>query len=57
MEVKKIASFTEEEIEALQKAGSILGKLAKAIEASEVDGLDEDATNLVKALQEVVARV
>ena len=57
MEVRKIASFTQEEVEALQKAGTIIGTLAKAIAASEVDGLDEDATNLIKALQEVLARV
>lgn len=57
MEVKKIAEFSKEEVETLTAAGKILGALANAIAASEVDGLDVDATNLIKALQEVIARV
>jgi len=57
MEVKKIAEFTKEEVEVLTNAGKILGTLANAIAASEVDGLDVDATNLVMALKEVIARV
>lgn len=57
MEVKKIAEFTKEEVEILTNAGKILGALANAIAASEVDGLDVEATNLIKALQEVIARV
>lgn len=57
MEVKKIAEFTKEEVEILTNAGKILGTLANAIAASEVDGLDVEATNLIKALQEVIARV
>ena len=57
MEVKKIAEFSAEEITALEKAGAILGALAKAIAAGEVDGLNTDATNLIMALQEVIARV
>ena len=57
MEVKKIAEFSKEEVETLTAAGKILGALANAIAASEVDGLDVDSTNLIKALQEVIARV
>ena len=57
MEVKKIASFTQEELEALQKAGTIFGSLAKAIASAEIDGLDEEATNLISALKEVLARI
>ena len=57
MEVKKIAEFTPEEVEALKTAGNILGALAKAVAAGEVDGLDTDSTNLIKALQDVIARV
>ena len=57
MEVKKIAEFTKEEVEVLTNAGKILGALANAIAAGEVDGLNTDATNLVMALQEVIARV
>ena len=57
MEVKKIAGFSTEEVEALQKAGTILGSLAKAIAAGEIDGLNEDALSLVNALKEVIARV
>ena len=57
MEVKKIAGFSDEEIETLTKAGKILGSLASAIAASDVDGLDVDATNLINALKEGIARV
>ena len=57
MEVKKIAEFSAEEVEALQAAGNILGTLAKAIAAGEVDGLDTDSTNLLGALKDVIARV
>lgn len=57
MEVKKIAEFSAEEVEALRAAGNILGTLAKAITAGEVDGLDADSTNLLNALKDVIARV
>ena len=57
MEVKKIAKFTNEEVDFLVKAGEVLGGLAKAISAGEVDGLDDNATNLVKALKEVIERI
>lgn len=57
MKVTKVAEFTQEEIEALQKAGSILGAIANAITAGEVDALDETATALVAALREVIGRI
>lgn len=57
MKVVKVAEFTAEEIEALQKAGSILGATAKAIAASEIDALNEEATALVAALKEVIGRI
>ena len=57
MKVVKIAEFTPEEIEALQKAGSILGTTAKAIAAGEIDALNEEATALVAALKEVIGRI
>ena len=57
MKVTKIAEFTTEEVEALQKAGSILGATAKAIAAGEVDTLNEEATALVAALKEVIGRI
>lgn len=57
MKVTKIAEFTQEEIEALQKAGVILGAIANAITAGEVDALDETATALVTALREVIGRI
>jgi len=57
MEVKKIAEFTTAEVETLTAAGKILGTLANAIAASEVDGLDVDSTNLIMALKDVIARV
>ncbi len=57
MKVTKIAEFTVEEVEALQKAGSILGSLAKAAAAEEIDALNEEATALIAALKEVIGRI
>ena len=57
MKVTKVAEFTQEEIEALQKAGSILGATAKAIAAGEIDALNEDTTALIAALKEVLERI
>ena len=57
MEITKIGHFTAEEIEALQKAGSILGSAAKALKAGEINMLDEDAHQLLAALREVLGRV
>ena len=57
MKVTKVAEFTQEEIEDLQKAGSILGTTAKAIAAGEIDTLNENALALVAALKEVIGRI
>jgi len=57
MKVVKVAEFTEEEVAALKKAGEILGATARAIAASEIDALDEEATQLVLALKDVMERV
>lgn len=57
MKVTKVAEFTQEEIEALQKAGSILGATAKAIAAGEIDTLNENAIALIAALKEVIGRI
>lgn len=57
MKVTKIAEFTQEEIDALQKAGSILGATAKAIATGEIDLLNEEATALIAALKEVIGRI
>jgi hypothetical protein len=57
MKVTKIASFTEEEVQTLQTAGTILGSLAKAAAAEEIDALNEEATALITALKEVIGRI
>lgn len=57
MKVTKVAEFTQEEIEDLQKAGSILGATAKAIVAGEIDTLNEEAAALIAALKEVIGRI
>ena len=57
MEIRKIASFTHEEIEALTRAGAVLGAVAKNVVAGEVDGLDQEATQLVNALRDVLGRI
>ena len=43
MEITKIGSFTEKEIEALKEAGGMLGSVAKALEAGEINLLSETA--------------
>ena len=57
MEITKIGSFTEKEIEALKEAGGILGSVAKALEASEINLLSETSKGLVEALKEVLNRI
>jgi len=57
MEITKIGNFTAEEFEALKKAGTILGGVAKALEAGEITVLAEDSSDLVKALVEVLSRI
>ena len=57
MKITKIAEFTAEETEALQKAGNILGVTAKAIAAGEIDTLNEESLALVAALADVIRRI
>ena len=57
MEITKIGSFTEKEIEALKEAGGILGNVAKALEAGEINLLSETSKGLVEALKEVLNRI
>jgi len=57
MEVKKIANFSKEELDALTKAGEIAGETRKAIESGTIDELSTEALNLVKALSAVFAKI
>lgn len=57
MEIIKIGRFTESEIEALRAAGTILGTFAKALEAKEIDKLDEESKQLLGALAAVLNRL
>lgn len=57
MEIKKIGTFSEEELEKLKTAGTILGATAKSLEAKEIDSLDETALKLVAALKNVLERL
>jgi beta-N-acetylglucosaminidase len=57
MEITKIGSFTEKEIEALKEAGGILGSVAKALEAGEINLLSETSKGLVEALKDVLGRI
>ena len=57
MKITKIAEFTQEEAEALQKAGNILGATAKALAAGEIDIIDDETKALIEALKEVLGRI
>lgn len=57
MNITKIAGFTEEEIEKLQNAGTILGSVAKALNNGEFDQLTPEATSLLEALRDVIDRI
>ena len=57
MNVKKIMSFSEEEIETLKAAGKLLGAVRTALNADEIDSLDDQAKNLLKALDVVLNEV
>ena len=56
MNVTKIGSFSAEEIEALKQAGNILGSLVKAMDASEINDVDEETMQLIKAIADVADR-
>lgn len=57
MEIKRIANFTEEELEKLQGAGTILGTFAKAGSSGEFDQLTPEAVSLLEALRDVINRI
>lgn len=57
MEVKRIANFSQEEIEKLQVAGTILGIFAKASNNGEFDAITPEAANLLEALRDVINRI
>lgn len=57
MKVTRIGSFTEEEKTDLQKAGQILGSIAKSLESAEVDTLSEEDLALTVALDNVLSRI
>ena len=57
MNVKKIMSFSEAEIETLKAAGRLLGAIRTALNADEIDSLDDQAKNLLEALDAVLNEV
>lgn len=50
-------SFSEEEIETLKAAGKLLGAIRSALNAGEIDSLDDQAKNLLEALDAVLNEV
>ena len=57
MNIARIGSFSEKEIEALREAGTILGAVVKAFDAQEITEVDEATAQLVAAIYDVTARV
>ena len=54
MEIRKIVSFSEEELNALATAGKLLGAVKKALDDKEVDDLSDDSKQLLDALAKVL---
>ena len=57
MKVKKIIIFFLYNIETLKAAGKLLGAIRTALNACEIDSLDDQAKNLLKALDVVLNEV
>lgn len=57
MEIKKIASFNEKEVEVLTTAGKLLGTVKSAFEAGEVTELTPEAKSLLDAVDKVLSEV
>jgi hypothetical protein len=53
MEIKRVLNLTQEEFDALIKAGEILGAANKVLEANEADELSDGLKNLISALKNV----
>lgn len=57
MNVRKIASFSQEDFEALKVAGTILGDLNRALNASDINELEETSFDIIRALAAVSADI
>ena len=57
MEIRKIVSFNEEELNVLTTAGKLLGAVKKALDVKEVDDLSDDSKQLLDALANVLDEV
>lgn len=57
MEIRKIVSFNEEELDILTTAGKLLGAVKKALDGKEVDALSDDSKQLLDALAKVLDEV
>ena len=57
MNITKIGSLTEQEKGQLVQTGTILGALAKALSAQEIDEIDKESLELVKAIKDVATRI
>ena len=59
MKVTRILGFSEDEIEALKKAGNILGAFAAVLSEETPDEikLDDTVVQLTNALKEVLGRI
>lgn len=53
MEIKRVLNLTQDEFNALIKAGEILGAANKVLEANEADELSDGLKNLIIALKTV----
>lgn len=57
MEIKRVLNLSQEEFEALIRAGEILGALNKALEAAEADEISDGVKNLVTAIKTVAEKL
>lgn len=57
MEVKKVANLSQDEFQAVVKAGEILGSVSKALADGEIDEVSDGGVKLITALQEVITKI
>lgn len=57
MEIKKVVTLGQSEIELLVNAGKLLRELSDGLASKEIDELSEDTANLLRAVKEVVSTI
>lgn len=57
MEIRKIVSLSEEEVNVLVSAGKLLKAIKNAFDSGEIDAIDDNGTKLIAAVNSVSSEV